>query len=125
MGLATRVARRLVGLAYLLENPRLIALRRHAGLLGTFKELNQPWLTSRNIATVLDIGAHTGLFAITIRTVFPNAQIYCFEPLPDCFESLQARMTGGGWTLRRLQCCAGRHIGNGSVSTQRFDIVVL
>jgi FkbM family methyltransferase len=96
MGLASRIATRLTGLAYLLENPRLIALRRHAGLLGTHRDLNQPWLTSRKIATVLDIGAHTGLFAITIRTVLPQAQIYCFEPLPDCFKALQARMTGKG-----------------------------
>ncbi|MGD0091357.1 MAG: FkbM family methyltransferase [Planctomycetota bacterium] len=94
MGLPTRIAVRLLGLARLLENPRLLKLRRHGGVLGTYLSLNQPWLTSQGIATVLDIGAHTGLFSVTINTVFPKARIYAFEPQPDCFEKLQARLQG-------------------------------
>lgn len=42
-----------------------------------------------NIKTVLDIGANTGQFAKQIREQIPEAQIYSFEPLKDCFEILQ------------------------------------
>lgn len=94
MGLPTRIASRLLGLARLLENPRLLKLRLHGGVLGTYYSLNQPWLTSLRIATVLDIGAHTGLFSITIHAVFPQARIYAFEPQQDCYEKLKRRMRG-------------------------------
>lgn len=51
----------------------------------TYCRLNQKWLTSRGIDTVLDIGANVGRFAITARAVFPEARIVAFEPLPACY----------------------------------------
>ncbi|MBN1593389.1 MAG: FkbM family methyltransferase [Candidatus Coatesbacteria bacterium] len=50
------------------------------------------WLRERNIRTVLDIGANVGQFAAQIHRVLPDATIYSFEPLPDCYEDLVARM---------------------------------
>ena len=94
MGLTTRIARRVMGLAYLADHPSLIGLRMHGGVLGNHEALNKPWLTGLNIATVLDIGAHTGLFAVTIHRVLPKARIYAFEPLPESFQKLTARMGG-------------------------------
>ncbi|MCA9669798.1 MAG: FkbM family methyltransferase [Myxococcales bacterium] len=46
-------------------------------------------LKSLEVNTVLDIGANRGQFARIILTVFPEAQLYCFEPLPQVFEQLQ------------------------------------
>jgi len=40
------------------------------------------------IKTVIDIGANTGQFAEFISSTFPNAKIYCFEPLPEAFNQL-------------------------------------
>ncbi|MBE9203878.1 FkbM family methyltransferase [Synechocystis salina LEGE 06099] len=40
------------------------------------------------ISSILDIGANEGQFAKTIRTVFPTATIYSFEPLPDVYERM-------------------------------------
>ncbi len=94
MALPTRIAARLMGLARLIENPRLLKLRRHGGVLGTYYSLNQPWLTSLGIATVLDIGAHTGLFSVTINAVLPRARIYAFEPQQECYEQLKRRLRG-------------------------------
>jgi FkbM family methyltransferase len=46
------------------------------------------WLRRIGIDTVLDIGAHTGRFVTTIRKIFPDAWIYSFEPLDDCYRRL-------------------------------------
>ena len=46
------------------------------------------WIKNQNIKTVLDIGANTGQFASEIRGKLPEAQIYSFEPIKECFEKL-------------------------------------
>ncbi len=43
----------------------------------------------RNITTVLDIGANNGEFSKEIFTHLPNAEVYAFEPLSDCFATMQ------------------------------------
>ncbi|MBX4192197.1 FkbM family methyltransferase [Candidatus Parcubacteria bacterium] len=48
----------------------------------------------RKIVTLLDIGANTGAFASEFRTKFPNVFIHSFEPLPDCFKTLEESMQG-------------------------------
>jgi FkbM family methyltransferase len=92
MGMFTTVANRLTRAIQALDDPRLFLLRRRGLSLELYQKLNQPWLRALNIATVLDIGANVGHFAITASTAFPNAKIYSFEPVPDCFEQLQARI---------------------------------
>ncbi|MGB7442590.1 MAG: FkbM family methyltransferase [Coleofasciculaceae cyanobacterium] len=92
MALLAKTMGRLQTLAYIIENPKLLSLRRKGGLVNTFISFNQPWLQALNIATVFDIGAHTGSLALTIHAAFPEAQIYSFEPLPNCFKELQMRM---------------------------------
>ncbi len=47
-------------------------------------------MQSRPIRTVIDVGANTGQFARTVLDLFPNAKLYCFEPLPDPFDVLAA-----------------------------------
>jgi len=46
------------------------------------------WLRDMNIQTVIDIGANTGQFAREIRSALPDAFIYSFEPMRDCYEKL-------------------------------------
>lgn len=92
MALLTKITRRLQTLANLIENPKLFYLYQQGGRINTFCLLNQPWLHELNIATVLDIGANRGQFALTINTIFPKASIYSFEPILDCFEQLTASM---------------------------------
>jgi FkbM family methyltransferase len=46
------------------------------------------WLENLNIKTVLDIGANEGQFAKYIHEIIPQAKIYSFEPLQDCFKKL-------------------------------------
>lgn len=46
------------------------------------------WLSNMNIHTIIDIGANDGHFANKIHKILPNAQLYSFEPLKDCYEKL-------------------------------------
>ncbi len=52
------------------------------------------WLRERRIRTILDIGANVGQFAAQIHRVLPDAMIYSFEPLVDCYEQLLKNMAG-------------------------------
>lgn len=45
------------------------------------------------IKTVIDIGANTGMFSKEMRKRFPDAQIYAFEPLSDCYKTLVSKMS--------------------------------
>lgn len=47
-------------------------------------------LKSRPIRSVIDVGANTGQFAKKISDFFPEAKLYCFEPLPEPFDALSA-----------------------------------
>ena len=47
------------------------------------------WLKEFNFKTIIDIGANEGQFAGKILTVFPDALLHCFEPLPAVFSQLK------------------------------------
>jgi len=50
------------------------------------------------IKTIIDIGANRGQFARRVFTIFPQAKIFCFEPVKEAFEDLEkwARSSGHG-----------------------------
>lgn len=50
------------------------------------------WLKGMSIRTVLDIGANTGQFASLCHRLLPDARLYSFEPLEDCYNELLKRM---------------------------------
>ena len=71
-------------------------VRKGFNFLGydIYKNRNSPrinLLGLRNYAvrTIIDVGANTGQFAQKIATVFPEARIYSFEPLPEAFAELR------------------------------------
>ncbi|ARK09912.1 FkbM family methyltransferase [Fibrella sp. ES10-3-2-2] len=41
-----------------------------------------------SISTILDVGANQGQFALAATWMYPLAQVYSFEPLPDIYISL-------------------------------------
>jgi FkbM family methyltransferase len=45
-------------------------------------------LKNQRIQTVVDVGANTGQFAQKILEFFPNAHLFCFEPLPEPYSIL-------------------------------------
>ncbi len=48
------------------------------------------WLQELNFATIIDIGANEGQFSERMRLLFPSAEIFAFEPLPDVYDTLVA-----------------------------------
>lgn len=54
-----------------------------------WEEKQKLWMKELNVKTILDIGANTGQFAATARNIFPNAGIYSFEPLPNCYAAIK------------------------------------
>jgi FkbM family methyltransferase len=57
------------------------------------KENRFKWIRNLNIRTVLDVGANTGQFAGEIHAILPEAAIYSFEPLRQCYELLVEKMS--------------------------------
>ena len=94
MTLRQRLAHYLRVAARYLEDPAQLRMRRSYFLPEVYGALNQHWLRAYQFATVLDIGANVGGFAFTIRPLFPAAQIYSFEPLPDCYQQMLQHMDG-------------------------------
>lgn len=47
-------------------------------------------IRSLSVNTIIDIGANTGQFARFVSSIFPEAQLICFEPLPEQFKQLEA-----------------------------------
>jgi FkbM family methyltransferase len=47
-------------------------------------------LPSQKIGMIFDVGANIGQTAQTLRTKYPLAIIHCFEPNPECCETMRA-----------------------------------
>jgi FkbM family methyltransferase len=96
------VARRATKLARLLTFPA----GRH-GLrygIGAAIEHRQA-LDGFDAATIVDVGANKGQFALLAAEVFPGATIYCFEPLEEPAARLR-KMLGTG--VRLFETAIGR-----------------
>ncbi|MAV37687.1 MAG: hypothetical protein CMJ59_19775 [Planctomycetaceae bacterium] len=63
------------------------------------------------IGTVFDVGAHVGKMTRRYRKLFPNANIYCFEPLPDCYRRLQRWANRQGDRVQAFNMALGNASG--------------
>jgi len=50
------------------------------------------WLKEFGINTIIDVGANRGQFASQFHRLLPDARLYSFEPLEDCYNELLKRM---------------------------------
>lgn len=80
------------------------------------REKNVPALTLlglRNtpVRTIIDIGANRGQFARRISNIFPDAKIYCFEPLPGPFVELQSWAEAQGGRVVAMNTALGAQSG--------------
>ncbi|MEK7845950.1 MAG: FkbM family methyltransferase [Nitrospinota bacterium] len=71
-------------------------IKRSFNLLGLdiikiLKEPSHSFLGIKNlpIQTIIDVGANNGQFAKIATDIFPEARIYCFEPLPEPYKELE------------------------------------
>lgn len=64
-----------------------------SGEAALLRELAARW--SGREVTVLDVGAHTGDYALCAQAAFgPAATLHCFEPQPETFAALERRLAG-------------------------------
>jgi FkbM family methyltransferase len=106
-----KLRRKFIQISRLIENPNLIYLRQKKINLDIYESINQPWICDLGIETILDIGANSGHFALAINTILPNAKIYSFEPLPECFEDLQSQ-TKNILNIQAFNIALGDHSGS-------------
>lgn len=61
------------------------------GLTGGWEKISmQLWIQLCKYSNVIvDIGANTGVYALTAKAVKPNALVYAFEPLSQIFKKLK------------------------------------
>ncbi len=52
----------------------------------------------KDIKTVLDIGAHAGLFSLAAHIAFPGAKIHAYEPNPEMLPMLSNQAQVGGFS---------------------------
>jgi len=78
------------------------------------------WLRNRNIRTILDVGANTGQFALQIHKLLPEAKIYSFEPLADCYAMLRKNM-GSIADFESFNVALGNENGKCSIYRNAFS----
>jgi FkbM family methyltransferase len=69
---------------------------------------------------VLDVGANEGQFAELIRRLKPQAQIYCFEPLPAVAQTLIESFKGDS-RLKVVNVALGDEDGDGFMFSSSFS----
>lgn len=89
-----RIKNFIVQLYIMVRHPKSIGLKRKGIKYEHYFEVNKKWIIESGIKTVLDVGANIGDFAKLMREVLPEAKIYSFEPLPDCFDKLKNALPG-------------------------------
>ncbi|MEU6540194.1 amino acid adenylation domain-containing protein [Streptomyces sp. NPDC047000] len=57
--------------------------------------------------TVVDVGAHVGMFSMFVGSTAPTAKIYAFEPVPELARYLDVNSRLHGLNAEILQCAVG------------------
>ena len=80
---------RLRKLRKLMRLGRTSAFRRalRLGVAAAVEHEDVPF--QHDFASIIDLGAHHGQFALFARHRFPHAQLLCFEPLPDAQQIIR------------------------------------
>lgn len=75
---------------------------------------------AHNFATVIDVGANRGQFALVAKRRFPEAQLWCFEPLSGARHVLQ-RLLREPREGRVLACALSDTAGEAELHIARSD----
>jgi len=89
---------------------RVVASTEHDGVLGDLK-----------IDSVVDIGANRGQFALCARRLFPDAQIFSFEPLAKPAEKYRQTFAGDKRS-RLFNAAISCHSGVAPMHVSRWDV---
>jgi FkbM family methyltransferase len=73
----------------------------HTGEESLLRRITPQWQTH---PTILDVGAHTGLYANTVKRLAPQACLYAFEPHPKTFVELKQQADIHGYMALNVGC---------------------
>jgi len=68
--------------------------------------------TQLPVRTILDVGANEGQFARMISSYFPQAAMYCFEPVPEAFAVLEDWAATQHGRVMPIKCALGEVEGS-------------
>lgn len=74
-----------------------LRFRRHTSDLTCFKQIfidREYDFPMPAPATIIDLGANSGMFTIWIKNKYPDAHVIALEPEPDNFKALQSNTSG-------------------------------
>ena len=83
------IGKKIKSLGIMMEAPYLFGLKLRGYPWEMIKELTRKLITDSQIKTVIDVGANVGQFATAIMNVLPDANVYSFEPLLNCYKHLE------------------------------------
>jgi FkbM family methyltransferase len=86
-----KLSQLLNSLSKYIEFPEMFYLRRKGVTASQYTKYGQKWIQELKPETIFDIGANAGQSAVAFKALFPDANIYSFEPIPNCFEILKKR----------------------------------
>ena len=95
------------------------------GLEGHEPETVRAFLhLARTARVVVDVGAHTGLFALLACAVNATSHVVTFEPLPRLRSFLGQNITLNGWhdRVRVLDAAATDHVGTAYFHVPRVEV---
>ena len=72
-------------------------------------DFNASWFKTQNFDIVIDIGAHEGEYSLEFHKLWPQAEIYAFEPIPECFKILSQRFSEQGENLHCYNVALGSY----------------
>ena len=84
------------------------------GISGGWEKVSiDLWIKLSKISNViLDIGANTGVYALTSQALNPNAKVYAFEPVNRVFEKLKNNIIINKFPIKCLDSAVSDKDGN-------------
>ena len=72
-------------------------------------------------ANVFDVGAFRGYYAMRIKELRPDLNIYCFEPNLENFDILKKNIENNGFNIRAFNCAITPKCGKYGLSKPSHD----
>lgn len=117
---SSRIIDKIRALLLMWETPGAYSARRAGCYLNIYSVLHRLRTMGVNPQTVIDIGANRGHYSRTVRYVFPDAAIYAFEPLKECFAELSVKSL----SISKMKCynvALGSSAGSSVIYQSEYD----
>ena len=91
------------------------------GLLGGWEKVSIGlWLKlCKNSNVIIDIGANTGVYALTAKTINPKAKVFAFEPVKRVFLKLQKNIQINNYNIIAIE----KAVSNADGFAKIFDTI--